>query len=61
LDVLEEDVVWLTGWRPKGFQRFFRDFGIPVHEAQAQERSVAAGLVQKVVQKVEHYGMYLAD
>jgi len=57
----EEDVVWITGWRPKGFQRFFQDFGIPAYEARAQERSVADGLVQNVVQNVEHYGMYIAD
>jgi quercetin dioxygenase-like cupin family protein len=55
----EEDVVWITGWRPKGFQKFFQDFGIPAHESQAQERSVAEGLVQNVVQNVERYGMYI--
>ncbi len=57
----EEDVVWLTGWRPKGFQVFFQDFGIPEHESQAQERSVAEGLVQNVVQNVERYGMSISD
>ena len=57
----EEDVVWITGWRPKGFQRFFQDFGIPTEESQAQERSVSAGLVQNVIQRVESYGMYLSD
>jgi quercetin dioxygenase-like cupin family protein len=57
----QEDVVWITGWRPKGFQRFFQDFGIPVHESQARERSVAEGLVQNVVQNVERYGMFISD
>lgn len=56
----KEDVIWLTGWRPKGFQRFFRDFGIPVAEENAQSSSVADALVQKVVQNVERYGMYIA-
>lgn len=56
----EEDVVWITGWRPKGFQRFFEDFGVPAHEANAQERSVAEDLVKSVVQSVERYGMYIA-
>jgi quercetin dioxygenase-like cupin family protein len=55
----DEDVVWITGWRPKGFQRFFQDFGIPAHESNAQERSTADSIVQNVVQNVEGYGMYL--
>ena len=55
----EEDVVWLTGWRPKGFQRLFQDFGIPTHESQAKERSIAEGMVQNVLQNVERYGMYM--
>jgi quercetin dioxygenase-like cupin family protein len=55
----EEDVIWITGWRPKGFQRFFQDFGIPTHESQARERSVADVVVQNVMQNVERYGMYL--
>jgi len=57
----EEDVVWVTGWHPKGFQQFFQDFGIPAHEPQAQERSVAEGLVKDVVQNAECYGMYVAS
>ena len=57
----EQDAVWVTGWRPKGFERFFRDFGIPAQESLAQERSVAAQVVQLVLQDVERYGMYLAD
>lgn len=56
----DADVVWVTGWRPKGFERFFRDFGILADEAQAQDRSVADEIVQTVVQNVERYGMYLA-
>ena len=24
----DHDTVWVTGWRPKGFDRFFRDFGV---------------------------------
>ncbi len=56
----EQDVVWVTGWRPKGFERFFRDFGIPVSDSQSQQKSVADSVVQNVVQNVENYGMYLA-
>jgi quercetin dioxygenase-like cupin family protein len=54
------DVVWITGWRPKGFQRFFQDFGIAATEADARARSTAEHVVQKVVQSVERYGMYVA-
>ena len=56
----EQDVVWVTGWRPKGIERFFRDFGIPMQESQAQEKSVADQIVQNVLKNVERYGMYLA-
>ncbi|HXU88589.1 MAG TPA: hypothetical protein VFQ62_07035 [Methylomirabilota bacterium] len=52
-------VVWLTGWRPKGFERFFRDFGVAASEADAQQRSVSNAIVQRIVQNVERYGMYL--
>ena len=57
----EQDVVWVTGWRPKGFERFFRDFGIPLQESLAQDKSVADQVVQNVVENVERYGMYLAN
>lgn len=56
----EEEVVWVTGWRPGGFERFFRDFGIPAPEAGARERSTAQDVVQNVIRTVESYGMYLA-
>ena len=57
----EEDVVWVTGWRPKGFQQFFHDFGVPAHEPGAQEASLADERVQEVVRNVERYGMYLSE
>lgn len=56
----DEDVVWVTGWRPKGFERFFRDFGISVSELQAKEESVADSVVHNVMQNCEKYGMYIA-
>ena len=57
----EQDVVWITGWRPKGFERFFRDFGISAGDSQTQEQSVADSVVKNVVRNVENYGMYLAQ
>jgi quercetin dioxygenase-like cupin family protein len=55
----DQDVVWTTGWRPKGFEKFFRDFGVPVTEAGARERSVSPELVQRVIKRCESYGMYV--
>ena len=57
----DTNVVWVTGWRPKGFERFFEDFGIPATEPDAQSRSVADAIVQRVVQNVTSYGMYLRE
>jgi quercetin dioxygenase-like cupin family protein len=54
------DAVWITGWRPKGFQRFFAAFGIPSAEAGARERSASDPVVRKVVEQCETFGMYVA-
>jgi quercetin dioxygenase-like cupin family protein len=59
INITQEDVVWITGWRPKGFQRYFLDFGIPTTEENARARSVADDLIQKVVGSVQRYGMYV--
>ena len=55
----EENVVWITGWRPKGFQKFFSDFGIPSTQEGAQEQSVSEEIIQTVIQDVERYGMFV--
>ena len=52
-----EDVVWLTGWRPKGFQQFFRDFGIAARETDARARSLAPEVIRRVMESCERYGM----
>jgi len=54
-----EPVVWITGWRPKGFERFFRDFGVPALEEAARERSVSAPVIERVVALSESYGMFV--
>ncbi len=56
----EQDVVWVTGWRPKGFERFFLDFGVPVSEAGAQRRSVSEEVIAQVLERCERYGMHLS-
>jgi len=55
----EEDVVWITGWRPKGFQEFFTDFGIPSEQEGAREKSLSDDVVQRVVKECSKYGMHL--
>jgi mannose-6-phosphate isomerase-like protein (cupin superfamily) len=54
-----KDAVWITGWRPKGFERFFRDFGIPARQEGAREKSVSSKIVQRVVESCESYGMFV--
>ena len=55
-----DDVIWLTGWRPKGFQKFFEDFGIPADQQAARERSVSEETIRRVVQACERHGMYVS-
>jgi quercetin dioxygenase-like cupin family protein len=55
----EQDVVWITGWRPKGFERFFSDFGVAEGEQDARGKSVAEGVIRRVMEGCERYGMHL--
>lgn len=55
----EQNVTWITGWRPKGFQTFFRDFGIPITQERAQDKSVSEEMIQKVTESCERYGMFV--
>jgi gentisate 1,2-dioxygenase len=55
----EENVIWITGWRPKGLQKFFRDFGIPSTQEGAQEKSISQETIQKVMESCERYGMFV--
>jgi quercetin dioxygenase-like cupin family protein len=55
-----EDTVWITGWRPKGFQKFFAEFGIPSNQERARELSVSDEIVARVVESCEEFGMYLS-
>jgi quercetin dioxygenase-like cupin family protein len=56
----EEDVVWITGWRPKGFQRFFEDFGFPERDPSSRKQSTSDSIIQEVVKNVESYGMFIS-
>lgn len=56
-----QDVVWLTGWRPGGFERFFADFGVAADQPAARERSVSAELVRRVHAQCREYGMVVVE
>ena len=51
---------WLTTFAPRGFERFFTDFGIPAERADAQAASLAGALIGEVVTRCTEYGMILA-
>jgi quercetin dioxygenase-like cupin family protein len=56
----DEDVVWITGWRPKGFQRFFKEFGVPVDQQDSFQKSISDEVVQRVIKECESFGMYVS-
>jgi mannose-6-phosphate isomerase-like protein (cupin superfamily) len=55
----DEDVVWVTGWRPKGFEKFFSDFGVATSEPDAATRSVSSDIIGRVMKDSEQYGMFV--
>lgn len=55
----DEDVVWITGWRPKGFEKFFRDFGVASTEPDAPVKSVSPEIIRRVMSDSESYGMFV--
>jgi quercetin dioxygenase-like cupin family protein len=55
-----QDTVWITGWRPKGFERFFRAFGIPGDRPGARDLSLSDEVVRRVGAECETFGMYLS-
>jgi len=56
----EVDVRWLTGWSPRGFERFFTHFGIEVGQAGSREASVSEDAVRRVVEGCADFGMILS-
>lgn len=56
----DEDTVWVTGWRPKGFERFFAEFGVPTDTPGARELSTSDQLVRRVTESCEGFGMYIS-
>lgn len=56
----ETEVKWITTFAPRGFERFFEDFGIPADREGAQEASLCDSLIQRVIAECASYGMILA-
>ncbi|MCK7591516.1 cupin domain-containing protein [Subsaxibacter sp. CAU 1640] len=50
---------WVNIHSPKGFRDFFETTGIPVDESDAQQRSVAPEMIQKVIQTAANYDMHI--
>lgn len=50
---------WVNIHSPKGFRDFFETLGVPANEPNAEEKSTAPELVQKVIQTAENYDMHL--
>jgi len=59
-----EPTVWITGFSPSGFERFFRDFGVPAENAEISDeafaRSVAPPVIDRVGREAADYGMIIA-
>ena len=53
--------VWITGWRPNGFERFFSDFGIPVDQENARDLSTDASTIEKVMSGIHRYSMVVDE
>ena len=50
---------WINIHSPKGFRDFFEELGVSENEANAQERSVAPELIQKVIATAADYDMLI--
>jgi len=52
-----KDVRWLTGWSPRGFERFFTHFGHDAEQAGSREVSLSGERVRAVVSGCAEFGM----
>jgi len=56
-----EESRFITTWSPRGFEGFFIEFGIPVDEEDAFNKSTSPEMIQRVVSGCGKYGMILAE
>jgi mannose-6-phosphate isomerase-like protein (cupin superfamily) len=55
-----DEVRAITAFEPAGFEDFFLEYGVPVDEPDAFERSVSEAMIARVVDGCAGFGMILA-
>jgi quercetin dioxygenase-like cupin family protein len=50
---------FVTGFAPRGFERFFATFGVPADRPDALEASVAPAVIERVMREAADFGMYI--
>jgi hypothetical protein len=50
---------FVTGFAPRGFERFFATFGVPADRPGAPEASVAPAVIERVLREAADFGMYI--
>ena len=50
---------WINIHSPKGFRDFFEEMGVPEHEDDAQNRSLAPEIVNKVIETAADFDMLI--
>lgn len=55
----DKPVTWITAFSPRGFERFFLDFGVPVDQPGSFEKSFAPEVIEKVTLEAMNYGMII--
>ena len=56
-----EESRFITTWSPRGFEGFFLEFGVPVDEEDAFNKSVSDEMIQRVVAGCSKYGMIVTE
>src|SRR4051794_36535348 len=51
--------MWLTGFSPRGFERFFAAFGVPADRSEAQAASTAPEMFERLGREAASYGMII--
>lgn len=53
----DRPTTFVTGFAPKGMDRMFTDFGVPVERPDARAQSVAPDLIGRLLAQASDYGM----
>lgn len=56
-----EAAVFITTWSPRGFEAFFLEFGIPIDDEDAFNKSISDEMIQRVVAGCGKHGMIVAN